>query len=345
VTGSFKGTATFGSHSLTASEYSDLFVAKLSIIPDADFSADVTSGIETLAVQFSDESTAGNYPITNWLWDFGDGGTSTQRHPQHTYTTPGVYTVSLTVTDSGGYSATRVREGYITVIWMYGVELLSPASLDFGTLYLGEQSAWQTIRVKNTGYADLTFSDVHLVGAPLHFQYAETITLAPLPPGESGSLYVRFAPQAICSLSDTLYIVNNSGNQPVIKVALSGFSLQYGVPPKEPENVVITMDGNNAVITWNAVTEAINGQPITPDGYLVYYNDSSDAENGLYYFLAVTTDLTHTHVRVGESANWMFYRVAAYKYYGRGFFDLAALGLEPGMTEAEVRRRLELFEK
>lgn len=34
-----------------------------------------------------------------WLWDFGDGSTSTQRHPMHTYTQSGTYSVSLTVSD------------------------------------------------------------------------------------------------------------------------------------------------------------------------------------------------------------------------------------------------------
>lgn len=35
-----------------------------------------------------------------WLWDFGDGNTSTQQHPTHTYAAPGNYNVKLTVTTS-----------------------------------------------------------------------------------------------------------------------------------------------------------------------------------------------------------------------------------------------------
>lgn len=37
---------------------------------------------------------------TSWLWDFGDGQTSTQQHPDHAYNVPGLYNVSLTVVDS-----------------------------------------------------------------------------------------------------------------------------------------------------------------------------------------------------------------------------------------------------
>jgi PKD repeat protein len=39
---------------------------------------------------------------TSWLWNFGDGNTSTDQLPTHTYDDPGVYTVSLTVSNDGG---------------------------------------------------------------------------------------------------------------------------------------------------------------------------------------------------------------------------------------------------
>jgi hypothetical protein len=48
-----------------------------------------------LTVSFTDES-----PIANsWFWDFGDGNTSTEQNPTHTYDALGVYEVSLTVDD------------------------------------------------------------------------------------------------------------------------------------------------------------------------------------------------------------------------------------------------------
>jgi len=83
--------------------------------PTADFSADVTSCCEPLTVQFTDKSTPGDYTITSWYWEFGDGDTSTIQNPSHTYNSAGTYTVSLTVTDSHGYSDTWTKENYITV--------------------------------------------------------------------------------------------------------------------------------------------------------------------------------------------------------------------------------------
>ncbi|MDD3861064.1 MAG: PKD domain-containing protein, partial [Bacteroidales bacterium] len=67
--------------------------------PVANFSADQTMGCETLTVQFTDLST--NEP-TSWAWDFGDGGTSTEQNPEHTYSGVGMYTVSLHVENADG---------------------------------------------------------------------------------------------------------------------------------------------------------------------------------------------------------------------------------------------------
>lgn len=65
---------------------------------EADFTAN-TQLIETgSTVKFTDLSTnnADESP-TSWLWDFGDGNTSTVENPSHTYNAPGVYSVSLIV--------------------------------------------------------------------------------------------------------------------------------------------------------------------------------------------------------------------------------------------------------
>jgi PKD repeat protein len=78
----------------------------------AEFSANVTAGSVPLSVQFTDETYISE-PDT-WFWDFGDGTTSTVQNPQHTYSDPGSYTVSLTATGPEG-SDTEVKEDFITV--------------------------------------------------------------------------------------------------------------------------------------------------------------------------------------------------------------------------------------
>jgi PKD repeat protein len=61
--------------------------------------ADFTSVVNCLDVVFTDTSTDADGTIVSWLWDFGDGNTSTQQNPSHTYAAAGTYTVTLTVTD------------------------------------------------------------------------------------------------------------------------------------------------------------------------------------------------------------------------------------------------------
>ncbi|MEW6212237.1 MAG: PKD domain-containing protein [Acidobacteriota bacterium] len=78
--------------------------------PVADFSASPVSGNAPLTVQFTDLSTA----ATAWQWDFGDGGSSTQKNPSHTYQNAGSYSVVLTASNAAGMSV-KTRIGYITV--------------------------------------------------------------------------------------------------------------------------------------------------------------------------------------------------------------------------------------
>ncbi len=79
--------------------------------PTANFTANQTSGCGSLNVQFTDQSTG---DVDSWSWDFGDGGSSTAQNPAHNYTTPGTYTVTLTVTGPGG-SDGETKNNYITV--------------------------------------------------------------------------------------------------------------------------------------------------------------------------------------------------------------------------------------
>lgn len=77
--------------------------------PTAAFAAYPQSGRAPLAVQFIDYSTGAALRS----WDFGDGATSTQQNPTHTYNRPGSYTVSLTVTDDAGHTDTATKWNYI----------------------------------------------------------------------------------------------------------------------------------------------------------------------------------------------------------------------------------------
>jgi len=105
---SLTATNAAGSHTVTKTDY--IQASKVSA-PVASFSSDVTAGTEPLTVSFTDSST--NSPV-KWVWTFGDNDYSSATNPSHTYTAEGIYTVTLTVTNSGG-SDTVTKTGYITV--------------------------------------------------------------------------------------------------------------------------------------------------------------------------------------------------------------------------------------
>jgi PKD repeat protein len=79
--------------------------------PDARFTASPKKGKTPLKISFKDRSLR---RPTSWLWDFGDGTTSTEKNPTHTYTKIGTFTVNLTVKNNGGDDFTT-KESYITV--------------------------------------------------------------------------------------------------------------------------------------------------------------------------------------------------------------------------------------
>jgi len=78
----------------------------------ANFTADSTEGIKDHAVQFTDTST-GNISI--WSWSFGDGKTSAEQNPQHTYTAAGTYTVTLQIFNVENGTSTISKVDYIVV--------------------------------------------------------------------------------------------------------------------------------------------------------------------------------------------------------------------------------------
>lgn len=87
--------------------------ASPSALPVIDFTADVVEGQYPLTVQFLDTTTT--TWADSWQWSFGDGGVSSLRSPVHTYTTPGLYTVTLRAANVNGEGNEMTKENYINV--------------------------------------------------------------------------------------------------------------------------------------------------------------------------------------------------------------------------------------
>lgn len=78
----------------------------------ADFTASSTDICLGESISFRDTSQGG---ASVYAWDFGDGNTSTEQNPTHTYAGAGEYTIVFTVTNPGGCGDTLTRQNFITV--------------------------------------------------------------------------------------------------------------------------------------------------------------------------------------------------------------------------------------
>ena len=76
-------------------------VVQAGLPPVANFTASTTSAVAPFVVKFTDQSQR----VTSRHWDFGDGTSSTEQNPIHTYTTRGTYNVTLTASNSAGVSS------------------------------------------------------------------------------------------------------------------------------------------------------------------------------------------------------------------------------------------------
>lgn len=84
----------------------------VSALPAVNFMANDSTFCQAPAtVQFTDLTPG----AVSWEWDFGDGSTSTQQNPSHTYAQEGAYTVRLTAITAGGCKNTEIKAGFIIV--------------------------------------------------------------------------------------------------------------------------------------------------------------------------------------------------------------------------------------
>jgi PKD repeat protein len=172
--------------------------------PTANFTGSPTTGLKPLSVTFTDNSTG---TITNRFWDFGDGATlnTAASGVMHTYTQAGTNTVSLTVSGPAGAN-TLTRPNYILVTNLPPQLSLSPPSLNFGPLIIG-QSTTQSFQLVNTGGPNLNGSAATTL--PFAIQGGSPFSLTP---GQTGLVAVSFSPTNAASFSNLVVFTSNGGN-------------------------------------------------------------------------------------------------------------------------------------
>ncbi len=153
-------------------------------VADAEFSGTPRQGVAPLTVNFTNLST-GDY--TTCAWVFGDGGASVScGNPSHTYTNPGVYNVSLTVSGTLG-SNIETKMGYIAVYMPVNAQFsatptvgIAPLPVTFSNLSTGDYTtcAWT---FGDGGASNICSPPVYTYTIPA----AYTVTLTVSGPGGS----------------------------------------------------------------------------------------------------------------------------------------------------------------
>ncbi|WP_321423190.1 PQQ-binding-like beta-propeller repeat protein [uncultured Methanobacterium sp.] len=146
----------------------------------SDFTVKIVNGT-ALTQQFTGTTTG--IPAS-WKWDFGDGNTSNQQNPQHAYSKPGIYEITLNVTLNNGTILTRTRT--VNIEEMDIIAPTADASLNSGTydytqnalLTATDNSGNVTIYYTTDGTDPRTSSTRKIYSNPLVINQATTLNFA-----------------------------------------------------------------------------------------------------------------------------------------------------------------------
>lgn len=122
--------------------------------PQADFTA-MGSEADNFTVNFTNTSIS----ATDYLWDFGDGNTSTDKNPSHTYADLGTYTVTLTATDKLQQTSTTSSSVVIEEAAAF-VPVIQEAGFEDNSLPDGSGDGRDSWRNKMGGVIQITSSPV-----------------------------------------------------------------------------------------------------------------------------------------------------------------------------------------
>lgn len=248
--------------------------------PVAAFNASSTTLQAGEEIVFTDASIDADGTITTWTWSFGDGATSAEQHPHHTYLLPGEYTVTLTVTDNLGATG-QTNTIYATwgQAWAFAmadneeIRSPSPALADDGTVYIGSDD-------------DLVYAINPDGSLKWAFQAVADVDVSPAI-GPDGTVYV--GSQASADSGGKLYALN-----PADGALLWAYTMGAGDPDDmfysspafgadgtiyaASRNHTLYAFSNAGAIKWEVETStAIRGTPVVgTDGTVFVVNDNGD---------------------------------------------------------------------
>ncbi|SCL34098.1 Glucose/arabinose dehydrogenase, beta-propeller fold [Micromonospora rhizosphaerae] len=265
-------------------------------VPVANASADVTRGVDPLTVHFSSAGSndPDGDPLT-YLWNFGDGTTSSEANPTKNYPDKGVYTVRLTV--SGGTDQTQAQPIVIQV----GIPpTLTVAAPTEGMLYrAGDTITYNAFASDAAGF-DLNDANIK-TEVRLHHGTHYHPFLGPLT-GRAGSFTIPTTGEASADTSYEITVTATDGNGLTATKRANIFPRKSHITlATSPPGLGLTLD-SVPVSTPHAVDGVVGFKrelaapttAIAADGTVLQFAGWSDGRSIRHIITTPETDTTYT---------------------------------------------------
>ncbi len=238
--------------------------------PVAIATANFLTGEVPLDIDFTGSTSTDDSGITSYSWDFGDGNSSTQADPSHTFNTEGIFDVVLTVFDGEGLS--DVDSLVVTVSPDLPANLtLSPDPLDFGSQFINSSAAALDVDAFNqdTPGQPINITAINFSGTDAAmFSHSTGLPLAV--DGQSSELIsITFTPDGIVgSKTATLEVIHDGDNSPST-ISLTAVLTDFPPLVLDPITDQFNEVGESSSLVISAsggdpnenVTYSISGQP------------------------------------------------------------------------------------
>ncbi len=271
-------------------------------------------------VNFTSTSSGGQAPHT-YLWDFGDGTTSTLENPSHIYPHEGPFIVTLTVTDANGFDSIQTE----IVSFNSGtipLTITPPVNLNIEGCDISALTSFP--------YSDIPISitEDELITMGGNINHYTDLSLLTYVDSYSGSCPIEitrtFNAEDSCNTTATaiqLIQINDTINPELVSELPSNISISCGLIPEAPElefsdncSTILDIEFNETIIStnintytilraWTAVDECGNSSNFTQEVFVSNSNEREiistnlcveDAPIDLSTFITNTTVLTGT---------------------------------------------------
>lgn len=285
-----------------------------------------------MEIQFTDASGVGNAATANFNWDFGDGTTSIEQNPTHTYTQGAdSYTVTLSITDemnaTGSFSKTIHIPGAKWTVDGHDYETMSPAIDNAGNVYVGTRAGIIQKFDGQTG-SELWSLDIGK---------GDGVRGSPALSDDESTIYIG-------SRADNFHAINTSTGQSIWSYNVNG-NVDKSGPAIDPNgNVYVGTDrgilyafsaSGDSLWSYNGHDGDINSNPlyhdnkvITADDSVIYALNAADGSLAWSYVMNFPETSTRARFEGGFAIDQSGTMYATYQDFGFG--ELIALNTSNG---------------